>query len=66
MWDALSEKFFSGPSRTEKFTKEELKQRTTDAGKKYILLNLHVESPLDRGKRDFGHFVEKPRLSYML
>jgi hypothetical protein len=48
MWDSLSEKVYRG--RTEKFTKEELKQRIT--GKKYILLNL--ESPLDRGKRDFG------------
>jgi hypothetical protein len=52
-----------------------LKQRITElnAGNKYILLNL--ESPLDRGKGDFGQFVEKtedqsiifsPRLSYML
>jgi hypothetical protein len=60
-----------------RFTKEELKQRITEYWEEISLAELHVESPLDRGKRDVGLFVEKtetedqsiifsPRLSSML
>jgi hypothetical protein len=74
MWDSLPEiKVYRG--RNEIFTEEELKQRMTEYGEEiYILLNLHVESRLDRGNR-LRSFVEKtedqsisfsPRISYML
>jgi hypothetical protein len=75
MWDSLSEiKVFGATLKNSQRRKLCKGWLNTITGKKYILLNLHVESPLDRGKRDFGPFVEKtkdqsiifsPRLNYM-
>jgi hypothetical protein len=54
IWDSLSEKVYCGAALKNSLRRNSSKG-SLNAGNKYILLNL--ESPLDRGKRDFGPFV---------
>jgi hypothetical protein len=54
------------PLGGEKFTKEELQQRITHECWKEISLQLNLESPLVRGKRYFGPFVEKEAQSIIV